>query len=619
VRRLRATHPEKPRTALFLPFLALALLLAGCSGVRTGPTVTPEQPPVPAAAQPAAPPEKAADEAILSARAHQAAAERALLNGENALARQEFEAGLRVLQEGGADPRLEEVSTEIADEIKALDVLAAGGGEQAEPGSEGEPAEEVEPSPLDELATATPELSPGEIEAERGLIDYAGLKFDIPFVVNDRVISWVDFYTNRYRDKFVPGLIRSGRFLPMIQRIFEEEGLPKDLAYMAHVESAFKTNAYSRAKAKGIFQFIAGTGRRYGLRTDSWVDERSDPEKATRAAAAYLKDLYGMFGDWYLALAAYNAGEGKIQRVVDRTGKHDFWSLASSGVLRNETVNYVPAILAATLISKDPGRFGFEFEPEPPIEYDNIQVEGSVNLRVLARCAGTDFETMQQLNPALRRRQTPAGTTEVRVPPGTGDMTLSALADVPQSERGIAARHVVAKGETLAGIAKLYGVPSSAIRKANGMGKRGVRAGESLIVPGGTAEATDVAGRRKTSRSGGTAVYRVRRGDTLSSIARQYGTTPSAIASANGIPLHGVLNVGRRLSIPGRGASASNAQPVKSGRSAADGSRVVHTVRRGETLFGIAERYQITVDRLCALNDITPDATIYPGLRLTIQ
>ena len=328
------------------------------------------------------------------------------------LARTEFEAALEALAGAGDDPRVAEVSSDIAEEIKALDAPGAEGPEQGE-------GEEGEPSPLDELATTTPQLTPGQLEQERSLIDYAGLKFDIPFVVNDRVIGWVDFFTNRNREKFIPGLVRSGRFLPMIQRIFEEEGLPKDLAYMAHVESAYKVNAFSRAKAKGIFQFIAGTGRRYGLRIDTWVDERSDPEKATRAAAAYLKDLYAMFGDWYLAMAAYNAGEGKIQRVINRTGQRDFWAIASSRVLRNETVNYVPAILAATLISKDPKRFGLEFEPEPPIEYETIRVEGSVHLKVLARCAGIDFETMQKLNPALRRRQTPAGTTDVRVPPGT--------------------------------------------------------------------------------------------------------------------------------------------------------------------------------------------------------
>jgi membrane-bound lytic murein transglycosylase D len=615
LRRQRTTHPIESRHQLLLPLSLLVLLLPGCASLNPSPVVTPPVAKVEENTEPAARPPGAADEAILSARAHQAAGEEALESGDTALARQELETAIRVLREGGSDPRLAEVSAEIEDEIKTLESGGAAAPDQGEA-----EAEEVEPSPLDELAKTTPQLSPGQIEQERSLIDYAGLKFDIPFVVNDRVVAWVDFFTNRDRDKFIPGLIRSGRYLPMIHRIFEEQGLPKDLSYMAHVESAYKPNAYSRAKAKGIFQFISPTGRRYGLRVDKWVDERSDPEKATRAAAAYLKDLYGMFGDWYLALAAYNAGEGKIQRVIDRTGKRDFWALAASGVLRRETVNYVPAILAATLISKDPRRFDLEFEPEPPLAYDTIRVEGSVHLKVLARCAGTDFETMQKLNLALRRRQTPPGTTEVRVPAGTGTATLAALAEVPPEELAIVARHVVAKGDTIAKIAHRYGVRPSEIRTANRMGKRTtLRAGESLVIPGGGAEIADAAEAGPARRSPAATVYRVQRGDTLSSIARRYGTTPAAIASASGISQQGTLGIGQRLTIPGSGGAAAASSRAKAGRPAADSSRVVHTVRRGETLYGIAEQYQVTVDRICALNDIKADATIYPGLRLTIQ
>ena len=608
---LRDFQPEKPCLAVVLSLLGLLLLVPGCATRSSREVTFPPPPAAPERTEPAIPSARSVEEALFSARARQAAGERAVAEGDAATAKREFEAALDVLAAAGDDPRVTEVASDVVEELKALD--GAGGAEQGE-------ADEIEPSPLDELATPPPELSPGQIEQERSLIDYAGLKFDIPFVVNDRVIGWVDFFTNRNREKFVPGLIRSGRYLPMIQRIFEEEGLPKDLGYMAHVESAYKVNAYSRAKAKGIFQFIAATGRRYGLRIDSWVDERSDPEKATRAATAYLKDLYGMFGDWYLAMAAYNAGEGKIQRAIDRTGKRDFWALASTRLLRNETVNYVPAILAATLISKDPKRFGFEFEPDPPVEYETIGVEGSVHLKVLARCAGTDLETMQKLNPALRRRQTPPGATEVRVPPGTGSATLAALADVPAADRAIVARHVVEKGDTLGKLAKQYGVRSSEIQKANRMGKRtSLRPGESLIVPGGTADVADATLERRPSRSAGATIYRVHKGDSLSSVARRYGVTPAAIATASGIPVNGVLGVGQRLTIPGTGESAARTRSSKPGKAVPEDSRVVHTVRRGETLLRIAERYQVTVDRICALNDLRPDQTIYPGLRLTIQ
>ncbi len=610
MRWLQDSQLEKPRLAVVLPLLVL-LLVSGCATRSSREVTSPPPPSAPEKSEPAIPSARSVEEALFSARARQAAGERAVAEGDAATAKREFEAALDVLAAAGDDPRVTEVASDVVEELKALE--GAGGAEQGE-------ADEIEPSPLDELATPPPELSPGQIEQERSLIDYAGLKFDIPFVVNDRVIGWVDFFTNRNREKFVPGLIRSGRYLPMIQRIFEEEGLPKDLGYMAHVESAYKVNAFSRAKAKGIFQFIAATGRRYGLRIDSWVDERSDPEKATRAATAYLKDLYGMFGDWYLAMAAYNAGEGKIQRAIDRTGKRDFWALASTRLLRNETVNYVPAILAATLISKDPKRFGFEFEPDAAVEYETIRVEGSVHLKVLARCAGTDLETMQKLNPALRRRQTPTGTTEVRVPPGTGSATLAALADVPAADRAIVARHVVEKGDTLGKLAKQYGVRSSEIQKANRMGKRtSLRPGESLVVPGGTADVADATLERRPPRSEGATIYRVHKGDTLSSVARRYGVTPAAIARASGIPVNGVLGVGQRLTIPGTGETVAKTRSSKSGKAASDGTRVVHTVRPGETLLRIAQRYQVTVDRICALNALQPDQTIYPGLKLTIQ
>jgi membrane-bound lytic murein transglycosylase D len=577
-----------------------------------------EAAPVKPRAETAVVPPNTADEAILSARAHQAAGEMALRSSDAVLARQEFESGLRVLQEGGSDARLAEVSAEISDQIRALDAVGAAlpeGEQEQEP----EPGE-VEPSPLDELGTATPQLTPGQIEQERSLLEYGGLKFGIPFVANDRVIAWVDFFTNRNREKFVPGLIRSGRYISMIQRIFAEEGVPIDLAYMAHIESAYKPNAYSRAKAKGIFQFILATGRRYGLHVDSWVDERSDPEKAARAAASYLKDLYGMFGDWYLAMAAYNAGEGKVGRAIDRTGERDFWKLAAKGVFRNETVNYVPAILAAMLISKDPRRFGFDFEYDPPIEYETVRVEGPVHLKVIARCAGTDLETMQRLNPALRRRQTPPGTTDVRVPLGTSGATLAALAEVPSADRALVSRHVVGKGETLARIARRYGVRVSALQQANRMGKRTVvRPGETLILPGGQAELADATEDRPASHAAGGTAYRVRSGDTLSSIAKRFHTSPSAIASASGVSVHRSLHIGDRLTIPGRAGASAGTRQEEGARRAGDSARVVHTVRRGETLRRIADRYRVTVDRICALNDLTPGATLYPGKRLTIE
>ncbi len=596
--------------------LALLLFFAGCaSTLKTRPADVPRPAP-PAQVEPAQPPPPAptVDEALLAARAHEAASQRAAQEGDSRLAQEELEKAKQAAEQAGLGANFEETSRELAKEP---------GGQRAQPDSQTEPPEpdatEVEPSPLDEIGGFTPHVDPTVIDQERGLIMLGDLEFDIPMVVNDKVVAWVDYFTNANREKFQQGLVRSGRYLLMIQQIFEEAGLPKDLAYMAHVESAYKVNAYSRAKAKGIFQFIASTGRRYGLHANRWVDERSDPEKATRAAAAYLKDLYAMFGDWYLAMAAYNAGEGKIQRVVAGTGETGFWEIADRKVLHRETNDYVPAILAATIISKDPARFGFEFEPDKPVEYDTIPVKGSVDLRVLARCAGTDFDTMKMLNPALRRSQTPPGaTTEVHVPVGAGEAALAALGRVPERDKVLAVRHTVRQGETLAKIARRYRVSLASIQKANGMGKRTVvHPGEDLIIASrrSTPVAEEPPAGERTP-SAGTVTYRVQAGDTLSNIARRYGTTPAAIAAASGIPTDSVLRPGQRLQVTSRATTsmASGRRPAGQKSSLV----TTHTVRRGETLGRIANHYRISVDELCYLNHISVDQTIYPGTRLTV-
>jgi membrane-bound lytic murein transglycosylase D len=505
----------------------------------------------------------------------------------------------------------------------AVDVDSAGVEDQflsavAEPVPEEPlPGEATTRSPLDVLAEVTPDL--GELEPLPGP---PPVEFDIPIVTNKKVAFWLDYYSNRSSKYFEPGLVRSGRYIPMFRRIFREEGLPQDLVYMAHVESAYKTTAYSRARARGVWQFIAATGRRYGLRIDYWVDDRLDPEKSGRAAAAYLKDLYAEFGDWYLALAGYNAGEGKIRRALRKTGKKDFWGIANTRYIRRETKNYVPAIIAATMISKEPKKYGFDFKPDKPVPYETVQIEGAADLRVLAKCAGTDFETMRDLNPALRRYQTPPyATTAVHVPPGAGSRTIAALRDVPENERVLYARHKVRRGDTLSGLSRKYGVTVSAIQLANKMGRRTmIREGHTLLIPTVAASNYPAGGYHDGDDSaveGEVIVYRVRRGDTLYGIARRYRTTASSIAAASGIRVDKILQIGERLKVVPGVRSSTEASRIAQGGGTGGGT-ITHTVRRGDSLWRIASRYKTTVDKLCSLNSISKHSILRPGTVLTV-
>jgi peptidoglycan lytic transglycosylase D len=305
----------------------------------------------------------------------------------------------------------------------------------------------------------------------------------VPLELNDAVRATIHLYRNGMRDWFSGALSRGGRYLPAIREAFEAEGLPPELAYVALVESEFRSAAISGAKAKGFWQFMPATGRRFGLAQDSWVDERSDTEKATRAAAQYLRHLHEVFEDWNLALAAYNAGEGRVRRAIRRHGTNDFWELARARALPRETRDYVPRVQAAILMGRAPQRYGFEIDPAAPQPVDTVQVDGPFALRDVARCTGLDMETLQDLNPELIKPATPAHRAfDLKVPQGRADGAAACLGSVIRVKT-----HVVrCGGATLASVAEQTGTRVADLARVNGLvthRKMKLARGTELIIP----------------------------------------------------------------------------------------------------------------------------------------
>jgi membrane-bound lytic murein transglycosylase D len=407
-------------------------------------------------------------------------------------------------------------------QVQELEVLAAGDG-FTETGSE--------PAAIDDVGDLTlGSMYNGEIRAiaEEALRREPA---DLRIELNDSVLSCIDLYQGRLREWFEAALSRGGRYLPHIREVFASEGVPQDLAYLALVESAFHTRALSRAKAAGMWQFIPSTGRRFGLAQDWWVDERSDPEKATRAAARYLRELYDLFGDWNLALASYNAGEGRVSRAMERYGANDFWTLSRVSDLAQETRNYVPMIHAAIVVAKAADKYGFDIAPDPVLTYDTVPVKGAVDLRVIAECVGTGVNTVQSLNPELRRLATPNRTFRVKVPQGKGADLTGCLETLPAEKRVAFRTHVVGRGQSLASIAKRYGARAGEIASANGLGsgKRLAR-GTELIIPVKAGPARDLAAATRTAIH-----HRIRSGDTLHALAQRYNTTVADLMSWNNL------------------------------------------------------------------------------------
>jgi len=437
-------------------------------------------------------------------------------------ARKDFDDAVDWMLESGydpnGDPKLSELFHRVVDAVYAYELQAfrAGDGFSEAP---------AVPAAIDEVAEMTFPVDPRL--KERAEEAAKNISHDLPLTVNDQVLPFLNFFqTPRGRVIVETGLRRAGRYREMISRVLQEEGLPQDLIYLAQAESAFQPLALSRAGARGIWQFVAYRGQEYGLRHTWWIDERQDPEKATHAAAQHLRDLYKLYGDWYLAMAAYNCGPGNVQKGIERTGYADFWELYKRNVLPRETKNYVPIIIALTLIAKDAAHYNIQAEPEAPVPTDVMKPGRAIDLRLVAETIDADVETLRSLNPSLLRLATPDDPSfELHLPQGTAQKFSAEIADIPPDKWVSWRRHRVETGETLTSIAKKYHVTPMAVADANSLERNAaLEAGEKLIIP--ATQPQSETKRRLIS-------YHVRRGDTFLGIADRFSVSADDLRKWN--------------------------------------------------------------------------------------
>jgi len=587
--------PRRFRGRLLALLVACAGLAAPATPVQPSRTVPAQSPkPLPAPAPKAVP-----------ATAPKAAGTR--FRPDVARLRTLVEDGERSAQEKDWDTagtRSEEAEVLVADwpeealeapEIKALlDRLQEL--EQHLPDSEGEPAV---PDPGLKEATEVVPLSGEALKAELEQVKggTAGAVYDFPIDLNDKVLAWVHEFTTTKRGFMERTLSRATMWLPMARQIFAEERIPQDLAYLAVIESGFINSARSYAQAVGMWQFIRSTGRIYGLNGNAWVEERRDPVKATRASARYLRRLYETSGDWYLALVGYNAGPLTTDRAAQNLGSRNFWDMARSRWLRNQTKNYVPELCAAILIGHDPERYGFKVEQLQPYAYETVEVDRMTSLAVLARHAGTDVETLRELNPELLRSSTPPGRYTLRVPPGLGGATARALARIPAGQRLDFKTYKIRPGDTLAKVAAKFRLSPEDLLEANDLRKAQFKSGKVIKVPPPPPAPIDTR-------------------DLMTHVERSKVIEDHPLEALPTIPVPAP-------EAPPQAAAPADLPPVPQAvkapapRPALEARPRTHLVKRGETLFAIATRYGVEVESLRKWNKVKGNR-IQVGQRLRL-
>jgi membrane-bound lytic murein transglycosylase D len=394
-------------------------------------------------------------------------------------ARREFDTAIDLMLEASENTPSERQAfearlDEMVDSVHRYDLAGLGAGVDVDEAR-------FEKAPLEDLLQMTFPVDPKLKDKVKEQVQATASQ--LPLSVNDAVLGYINYFSGRGRRTLIAGLERAGRYRPLIERILQEEGIPQELIHLAQAESGFFPRAISSKAAGGMWQFVAWRGQQYGLMRTAYTDDRFDPEKATRASARHLHDLYNMFGDWYLAMAAYNCGPVAVARAVERTGYADFWELRNRHVLPEQTVNYVPIILAMTIMTKNAAEYGLEgVVPEAPLEYDTIEVASPTHLELVADLTDAPMPELLDLNPALLKGVAPAGYV-LHVPKGTGGTLSASLQMIPAERRASWRMHKVASGETLASIGKRYGMAGGSIAAANGLKQASPAAGDRLLIP----------------------------------------------------------------------------------------------------------------------------------------
>ena len=473
-------------------------------------------------------------------------------------ARAEFDASIDTLLDTSRsypqNSRIRCEITELVARVHEMEIAAIRGGD----GFADQDDQHAAIDDLNQVATFPAPIDPKMKAAVED--DLKTAMHDLPIDLNGRVLSALSYYQNgRGHGTMAVGLERLGLYRPMMERILKEEGVPLDLVFLAQAESAFLPRALSRAKAKGLWQFISSRGAEYGLRQTWWIDGRSDPEKSTRAAARHLSDLYTEFKDWNLAMAAYNAGPVRVENALKKTGVTTFWELVDKKALPQETMNYVPTVLAMAIIGRDPDNYGFSVEPNDPLETERVPLSQATDLRVIAEALGVHVDTLKDLNPQVLRLTTPPDDTdfELILPKGYTDKFNEKVASLSESERVLWRHHEVAKGETLSVIAKKYGVTVSDLTQANNITvQRPLQVGKSILIPMSGAVRPPVASSTASlatpspaaSKATTPSNYTVRSGDTLSLIAVKFSVTVNDLKKWNKLTSTR-LNIGQKLAI----------------------------------------------------------------------